>query len=325
MSIRGRAVSSACGIGTLLVGAVAFLSGCSDAAPRAHASVSQAAVSQAAATTAPPASDDFGGPDALGPSTPKRIVSLNPTTTEILFAIGAGDRVVGRSEYDVFPTQATRVPNLGAALRPNVEAVVGAHPDLVILYASQDDRPAYDRLRQAGVATVAFRIDSIGQFERDTRLLGRMTGDSAEAATLVDTVSATLARVRAATAALPRPSVFMPAWQQPIIAIGGGSFLSELLEIAGARNVYADIKAPSAPVALEDVVRRNPDIVLATPVSAPMIRTEARWQAVGAVRRGRVLVFDTTLVSRPSVQLGAAARSLADLIHPGVLPRGPTP
>lgn len=315
MSVRRSAVRPPFMVGVLLIGVA--VCGCRDAAPRASA-----------ATTAIQVLDDFGQPIALGLETralPKRIVSLNPTTTEILFAIGAGDRVVGRSEYDVFPPQAARVPNLGAALRPNVEAVLGAHPDLVILYASQDDRPAYDRLRQAGISTVALRIDSIAQFERDTRLLGRITGDSASAATLVDTVSATLDRVRSAAAALPRPSVFMPAWQQPIIAIGGGSFLSELLEIAGARNVYADIKAPSAQVALEDVVRRNPDIVLATPISAPEIRSEARWQAVGAVRRGRVLVFDTTVVSRPSVQLGAAARSLVDLIHPGALPRAPSP
>jgi iron complex transport system substrate-binding protein len=263
--------------------------------------------------------DDYGTPIALGVA-PHRIVSLNPTTTEILFAIGAGARLVGRSRYDVFPDSARLVPSVGDAIRPNIESVLAAHPDLVLLYASQDNRAAFDRLRQAGIATVALKIDSIAQFERGTRLLGRLTGDSARAAALVDSVSATLARVRAATANLPRPSVFIHAWDRPIITIGGGSFLTELLEIAGARNVYADIHAPSAAVTLEDVVRRNPDIVLASPVAAPKMRSSESWRAVPAVRAGKLLVYDTVLVGRPSVLLGAAARSLANLIHPGAVP-----
>jgi ABC-type Fe3+-hydroxamate transport system substrate-binding protein len=262
--------------------------------------------------------DDYGTPIAIGRA-PQRIVSLNPTTTEILFALGAGQRLVGRSQYDVFPDSARLVPSVGAALRPNIESVLATHPDLVILYASQDNRPAVDRLRQAGIMTVAFKIDSIEQFERDTRLLGRLTGDSARAATLVDSVAATLSVVRAATASLPRPTVFIHAWDRPIIAIGGGSFLSQLLDIAGARNVYADIAAPSAAVTLEDIVKRNPDFVLASPVSAPKMRSSESWNAVPAIRAGKLLVYDTVLVGRPSVLLGAAARSLADLIHPGAV------
>jgi iron complex transport system substrate-binding protein len=261
------------------------------------------------------AHDDFGHPLAIG-AAPSRIVSLNPTTTEILFAIGAGNRLVGRSQYDVFPDSARLVPNVGPAMRPNIEAVIAAKPDLVLLYASDDNRAAYDRLAAAHIPTYAFRIDSIAQFARDTRVLGRLLGDSARAATTIDTIEATLARVRAATASLPHPTVFIHAWDRPIIAIGGGSFLSELIEIAGARNVYADSPLPSLTVSLEDVIRRNPDYVLASPVAAPKMTASAQWAVIDAVRAGRVLVYDTTLVGRPSVQLGAAAHSLARLIHP---------
>jgi ABC-type Fe3+-hydroxamate transport system substrate-binding protein len=262
--------------------------------------------------------DDFGTAISIREA-PKRIVSLNPTTTEVLFALGAADRLVGRSQWDAFPDSAKLIPSLGQALRPNVEAVLAAHPDFVVLYASADNRGAYDRLRQAGIVTVAFKIDSIEQFARDTRLLGRLIGDSARAAVLVDSVEATLARVRAATASLPRPTVFIHAWDSPIIAIGGGSFMSELLDIAGARNVYADIAAPSATVSIEDLVQRNPDVVLASPVSVPVMRTSPTWRVLPAVRNGRVFAYDTVLVGRPSVQLGAAALSLANLLHPGVV------
>lgn len=251
---------------------------------------------------------------------PRRIVSLNPTTTEVLFAIGASSRLVGRSQWDVFPDSARFVPSVGPALRPNVEAVVATHPDLVLLYASADNRAAFDRLRQSGISTVAFKIDSIEQFVRDTRLIGAMTGDSVRAASLVDSVQATLARVRAATATLSHPTVFMDAWDKPIIAIGGGSFLTELLEVAGAHNVYADIPGPSGPVTLEDVIRRNPDIVLASPISVASMRSNPRWRTVPAIRSGRLMAFDTLLVGRPSATLGAAAVSLAALLHPGALP-----
>jgi ABC-type Fe3+-hydroxamate transport system substrate-binding protein len=264
------------------------------------------------------ARDDYGTRLAFG-TVPKRIVSLNPTTTEILFAIGAGSRLVGRSQYDTFPDSAKLVPSLGPALRPSVEAIIDAKPDLVILYASEDNRAAFDRLRQAGIPTVAFKLDSIEQFRRDTRLLGRLTGDSARAATVVDSVSATLERVRLATVALERPTVFIPTWNKPIIAIGGGSFMSELLDIAGASNVYGSTPTPSLTVTIEDVVARNPDIVLVGPQTDSTIRTSPIWRTIPAVRDNRVKVFDLDLVSRPSVTLGAAAVSLANLFHPGVI------
>jgi iron complex transport system substrate-binding protein len=266
------------------------------------------------------AHDDFGDNVVVDPThRPTRIVSLNPTTTEILFAMGAGTRVVGRSTYDVFPDAARGVTDVGVSLRPNVEAVLAVHPDLVILYASNDNRSAAQRFQQAGVRTLALKIDSIAQFQRDTRLLGRLTGDSAAAYTLVDSVSATLARVQAATKGLSRPTVFLPTWDRPIIAIGGGSFLSELLDIAGARNIYEDVAAPSAVVTIEDVAKRNPDYVMTTPAATPNLNNDPKWRALPAVRQKHVLVYDTTLVGRPSVTLGAAARSLADLLHPGAV------
>ena len=269
------------------------------------------------ADPSPEPRDDYGTRLAFGVA-PKRIVSLNPTTTEILFAIGAGDRLVGRSQYDTFPDSAKLVPSLGPALRPSVEAIIDAKPDLVILYASEDNRPAFDRLRQAGVPTVAFKLDSIEQFRRDTRLLGRLTGDSVRALLVVDSVSATLERVRLATVTLERPTVFIPTWNKPIIAIGGGSFMSELLEIAGAKNVYASVPTPSLAVTIEDVVARNPDIVLVGPQTDSTIRTSPIWRTIPAVRDNRVKVVDLDLVSRPSVTLGAAAVSLANLLHPGI-------
>lgn len=264
------------------------------------------------------ARDDFGAAIAMN-VVPRRIVSLNPTTTEILFAIGAGPRVVGRTRYDLYPAEAQHVPDLGPGIRPNVEAVLATRPDLVVLYASADDRPTADRLREAHIPVVAFKIDDIEGFRRVTRLLGRIVGQSARADSLVDSVSATLERVRRATASLPRPSVVVHTWDRPVIVIGGTSYLSELLDIAGARNAYADARTATVTVTLEDILRRDPDIVLAGPQDARRIVVSNDWRTLRAVKDGRVFAYDTNLVARPSVQLGAAAVSLANLFHPGAV------
>ena len=285
---------------------VGFLSGCSPAEERRAI---------AAAGSEQVVLDDFGDTLRLSRGA-QRIVSLTPATTEILFALGAGSRLVGRGEYDHWPDSALRVPNLGPGLRPNVEAILGAKPDLVLLYASQDNRASARRLRDAGIATAAFKVDRIEQFDRTTRLLGRLIGDSARGALVADTVLRTLDSVRALTRGRPRVSVVLPTWSKPLIVIGGGSFMSELVTIAGGRNVYDSMPSPSPTVTLEDVVRRNPDAVLVGPEQAAVVRRSSSWPAVPAVRRGRILVMDTSLVLRPAVRLGEGARSLAILLHP---------
>jgi iron complex transport system substrate-binding protein len=264
------------------------------------------------------ASDDFGDPVRIG-LPPTRIVSLNPATTEILFTLGAGSRLVGRTKYDLWPDSAKLIPPLGDGIRPNVEAVLASHPDLVILYASLDNRPAASRLRAAGVNTLSLKVDHISDFRRTVQLLGAILRDSVRAKAVTDSVYRTLDSVRSATAHLPRPSVFWHIWDAPVITIGAGSFMNELVDIAGGRNVYADISGPSAQVSLEDIARRNPDFILAGPVGKAQIESDPRWRIVRAARDKHIFVVDTLLVARPSVRLGEAAVSLANLLHPGAV------
>lgn len=262
--------------------------------------------------------DDFGDTVRLG-AAPQRIVSLNPTTTELIFALGAGDRLVGRTTWDLFPAQAKRVPDLGPGIRPNVEVVLATHPDLVILYGSSDNRASAQRLRGAGINTFSLKIDSISQFLRAVTQLGAILGEPARATLVRDSVTRSLDAVRRATASLSKPVVFWHIWDAPPITIGAGSYMNELTEIAGGQNVYGDIAAPSPTVSIEDVVKRNPDYMLAGPEGRATLRKDARWQQVPAVRAGKILVLDTMLVARPGVRLGEAAWSLARLMHPGEL------
>jgi ABC-type Fe3+-hydroxamate transport system substrate-binding protein len=259
--------------------------------------------------------DDYGDAVVIG-APPRRIVSLNPTTTEILFTIGASDRLVGRSSWDIWPKAALQVPALGNAIRPNVEAVLNVHPDLVILYASLDNRPAAQRLRAAGIQTLSLKVDRIAQFDSATRLIGRVVGDSARAAFVADTVMRTLQRVRAATQNLPHPTVVWPYAYRPPMVVGGGSFLDELLKIAGAVNLYSNLPLPSPSVTIEDIVQKNPQYVLRSADPAQSGQLPTAWNAIPAVSAGHILTTRTSIVARPSVQLGEAAVEIANVLHP---------
>jgi ABC-type Fe3+-hydroxamate transport system substrate-binding protein len=258
--------------------------------------------------------DDFGRPLPVLASA-GRIVSLGPSSTEILYTLGAGDRIVGRSRWDRWPAEVLAIPEAGDAIRPSVERVLALHPDLVVIYAATDNRSAADALTRAGIPVVALRIDRIDQYLAAVRLLGRFSGTQARADSIAERLRAELDEVRRQGARAERPTVFLPAWDAPLMTLGSGSFLSELVEIAGGRNLYGDRSEPSLTISMEDVVRRDPDIVLTGPVSAARIRSDPAWRVLRAVREGRVLAYDTTLVSQPSTRLGEAARSLLALLR----------
>jgi iron complex transport system substrate-binding protein len=114
----------------------------------------------------------------------------------------------------------------------------------------------------------------------------------------------------------PRVTVVIPTWHEPLLVIGGGSFMSQLVEIAGGRNVYDDVAAPSPAVSFEDILKRNPDAVLVGPESAERIKSQSKWRTLPAVRRNRLIVFDTATVLRPATRLGEGALSLAKQLHP---------
>lgn len=265
--------------------------------------------------------DDFG--DTLRLNAPAhRVVSLNPVTTELAFALDAGATLVGRTSWDLFPEAAKQVPDLGAGMGPNVEAIIGTKPDLVLLYASEMNRTAVQQLRAAGIATLTHRTDKIADLQRVIPIIAATLGRDSLGALVADSVRRSLDEV----AALPRPSepvtAFWHIWDAPLMTIGGGSYLSELLTVAGATNVFDDLTLPSPQVALEEVARRNPDVILAGPSTARKILGNPQWRAVPAVRAGRVIVIDTTIVGRPGVRMGEAARFLRRVLVDSIVHTG---
>jgi len=259
--------------------------------------------------------DDFGERVSLAPAA--RIASLSPTTTEFLYTIGAASRLVGRDSYDEWPLAAKTLADLGPGISPNVEKILAARPDLVVLYATNDNRAAASALRAAGIRVVGLKIDRIADFRRAATILGALAADTAAARLTVDSVDRSLDRIRAATAVLPHPRVLWYLWDNPILVLGSGSYQSELLAIAGGANVYTDRAEPAAPVSLEDVLRRDPEVIFLDSGKADLLRRSPRWRNVAAVRADRLFTIDDALLNRPGVTLGMAARSLARALHPG--------
>ena len=261
----------------------------------------------------PPAGDlvDDAGTRVTLAAPATRVVSLIPATTELMFALGAGDRLVGRTTWCDYPAAAAAVPDLGNGIGPNVEAVVAARPDLVLLYKSASNRTAADQLRGFGIATLELATDRIEDMDRVTRLLGRAVGRTAAADSLILATAADLENASAPSAHPPvRPSVFILAWDRPPLTLGRGSFLSEILERAGARNLFEDILTSSAPISIEAVADRNPDFVLVTGSGEPGFADRDEWRVVPAVRERRFLRVEGSEFNRPGPRIGQAVRRL---------------
>lgn len=267
------------------------------------------------------AADDAGDTVRLG-APAHRIVSLSPTTTELLFAIGAGDRVVGRTRWCDYPAAALAVTSVGDGMPPNVEAVLAQTPDLVLLYRSPQNAEALRLFRAAGVATMQLTLNHLADVGRVARLLGRVTGRAAAGDSLATTLDATLGRERREAdqvAVAARPRVLLLAWDQPPIAIGSGSFQSEILDLAGGANLFGDLPSPSATVSIEAIAARNPDLVLVADTGLPGIATRPEWAVVRAVAQRRFVHLATPAFGRPSPRapevVAALRRALTEATH----------
>jgi iron complex transport system substrate-binding protein len=253
--------------------------------------------------------DDAG--DTVAVQVPAhRIASLIPAATELLFAIGAGDRLVGRTEWCDYPPEARRVDNLGDGINPNLEAILARQPDLVILYNTAQHAAAAQRLRDLGVPTLRLATDALSDVDRLAKLFGRLTGHERQA----DSVSAVF-DTALASASTPgagrRPKVLLLVWEQPPMTIGRRSFLSDLVERAGGENLFADVPATSGNVSIEAVAVRDPDLILTTSAGPAAFARRPEWQVVRAVRERSFLHVTGSEFDRPSPRSPSAIRQLA--------------
>lgn len=253
---------------------------------------------------------DDAGDSVRFSRTAQRIVSLIPATTEILFAIGDGPRLVGRTRWCDYPAEAATVTDVGDGINPNLEAVLARKPDLVVMYHSGSNAGAADRLRSLGVPTLRLSVDRLTDVPRVAGILGSVTGRTQSA----DSLGRDFVRRLNEASVTPDSNpirILIVAWDQPPMAIGGGSFLSEMVTRAGGRNIFEDLKSPAAQISIEAVVARRPDALLVSSDGPPAIASRPEWRTVPAVRDNHFVHVSSSAFSRPSPRAPDAIRELA--------------
>jgi len=267
--------------------------------------------------------DDVGR-DVRVDAPPARIVSLIPAVTEIILTLAGPDRLAARTEYDD-DARLAHLPSAGRGLTPNLEWLARLRPDLVIAWADVPSRAVVSRLQELGVPVYAARIETLDDIDATIRRLATLLGVVERGDSLVASIRAELDAVRAAVAGRRRPSVLYIGDREPAYAAGPGSFVGELLAIAGGDNIFADAPAAWPQVGLEEIVRRGPEVVIAAVGeglgdSLDWMRRAPGWRELPAVRTGRVHAVDSERYNRPGPRVGEVARELARLLHPDAFP-----
>jgi iron complex transport system substrate-binding protein len=253
---------------------------------------------------------------------PLRIVSTAPANTEMLFALGLGDQVVGVNSLDNYPPEVADIAKVGD-FQLNTEAVIALSPDLVVAYSGNEE--AVGPLQKAGTPVLIFNPTTVEQIYVDLTTLGAATGATGKAAELVDSIKAQIKEISdAAAAAGDSPKVFY-ALDNTLWTSGPGSFVDELLTLAHATNVAASPGAGGAAAqayyqfAPEQLVAADPDVILlpgSIYKSAAEFTGDPRFAGLKAVKEGRVLVIDDVIVTRPGPRIAEGLKILAAAIHP---------
>lgn len=266
------------------------------------------------------------GPDAppsvRAAKAPARVLSIDPAATEVVLALGAGDRLVARTDFDTDPRLAG-LPSLGRTVTPTPEAVAALRPDVLLASGSPElGATEADAAARMGVRVHARPVANVADVLDYIRAIGGVLGLPARGDSLADDVAARLEAVRARTAGLPRPTVLYVVWPDPLRTVGRGSFVDELVTAAGGCNVFGDVEMPWPEVSLEAALRRDPDVVVvareheSSNVVTDHVRRAPGWDRLTAVRQGGLYFVDADLFHRPGPRMAAAADTLSRLLHP---------
>ncbi|MDK2974388.1 MAG: hypothetical protein PWP08_759 [Methanofollis sp.] len=283
-----------------------------------------------AVTTVPPDDrvvtvvDDFGAKVTIN-GTPRRIISLAPSNTEILYDLGLDDRIVGVTDYCNYPPEAEKVDRVGGYSTPNLEKVIAKKPDLVVCSFGNTDE-AIKRLRDLGLTVIATNPTDLSGVMDDVVMLGKATGTEDRADEIVADMQTRIEHVTDRTSAVDeRPSAVHIVWYDPIWVSGSETYQDTLLELAGARNAFPEIKGWGI-VNLEKFIITDPDVIIVNSgtgmgeegvdIIYNWILDEPRLKNMTAVKNNRVYLIDSDIIDRPTPRLVDALEVLAVDIHP---------
>ncbi|HXQ24758.1 MAG TPA: helical backbone metal receptor [Candidatus Acidoferrales bacterium] len=257
------------------------------------------------------------------PAAALRIVSLAPSVTETVFALGLGEQLVGVSSYCDYPPAAQRIDHVGTFLTPNIEAIVAKRPDVVIAVPSPGNQSGVEALRRLGIRVVLVDPNTIAEIKESFVTIAREVGDEAAGHALTARVDAQMDRVRATLASVPERKVLMVVGQTPLIAVGAGTFQDELIRMAHGTNLAAAVGGSWPHLSLEFAVEAAPDVIIDTTMgNEERVGGQAAmafWSAfpiMPAVREHRVFGYKAYAVLRPGPRIGEAFEDIARFIHP---------
>lgn len=247
----------------------------------------------------------------------KRIVSLAPHITETLFAAGAGDRLVGAVEYSDYPPAAKALPRTGGYSKLDLEAIAVLKPDLAVGWVSGNAPASIERLRALGVAVFLTQPDRIDDVARDIARYGELAGTSATARAAAADYRARIDALRARHAARPPVRTFYQVWKQPLLTVGGGQIISDVIRLCGGENVFASLKALAPAISAEAVLAANPEAIVASGMDAARpewLDDWKQWVSLTAVKRDNLFFVPPDLIQRHTPRLvEGAARLCAHL------------
>ncbi|HEY7624409.1 MAG TPA: cobalamin-binding protein [Candidatus Limnocylindria bacterium] len=273
----------------------------------------------AAAPLFPATVSDFQNRSVMIPARPERIVSIGPSITAFVYALGAGPRVVGVDDFSDEPAEAATKEHVGG-IKVNFEKVVALKPDLVLSVKFSDG--TIEKLQAASLNVLVVDPQTVADVAKTATLVGRAVG--ADGAALATSIQQRVDAVKAKTAAVTtRPRVYHEidaSDPTKIFTVGPGSYINDLIDIAGGTNIAARTQSAYPQLSAEEIVRSDPEVIVlaADPYSAKPGDVAARqgWSAVAAVKNGRIVSIEPNLINRPGPRVGEAAEAYAKLVHP---------
>lgn len=250
---------------------------------------------------------------------PEKIISLAPSNTEILFALGLGEKVVGVTINDDYPQEATTKEVVGDYNGNNLERIVELEPDLVLVYGpgNEDDNKV---LREAGIIVLGFEAESIEAVMEDIKTIGRATGQEDKALEVVTSMEDKKNEVIEKVKDVEEVKVFYEIWHDPLMAAGKGSFMDELITLAGGRNIAEDAEGKYPQYDLEQLIERDPEVYLTAKdmedKTVESMKARPGFEGITAMKNDGVYILDPNITSRPGPRIVEALELVAKSIHP---------
>ena len=253
-----------------------------------------------------------------GPGPVERIVSLAPHLTELTFAAGAGDRILGTVEYSDHPEAARKIPRIGDAFRVDLEQLIAIAPDVVLAWDTGTSIQTIERIRALGLHVELFSTQRLEDVAVALRRLGRMAGTSAIAEPRAEQFERDIARLRRAYRDRSLVSVFLQINDRPLYTVNANHIISEIAALCGARNVFANLDNLAPAIGIEAVIAANPQIIIALGESTTDAREQwKKWRHIEAVSSGNVFTLRADDLARPTTRLSRGALAVCRALETG--------